>query len=169
MKFEIQENDLANNNHFNFYLKSNYDLLSISYKDDKVLITSNVSETKKNEIIAFYDGLDGDFTSDTEYMESFLIEKYKVSAEKGREYIFLVTAKINIMVQLGHITLVEAEEYGVGVSTTLNELERGYWHSSFNSAFAYAPIASMVVLHNEVTSYIKNYVNTIYPDNFHIE
>ena len=83
MKFEIQENELANNNHFNFYLKNNYDLLSISYNGDKVLVSANVSETQKNEIITFYDLLNGDFTTDDDYLESFLIDKYKEFNEIG--------------------------------------------------------------------------------------
>ena len=169
MKFEIQENELANNNHFNFYLKNNYDLLSISYNGDKVLVSANVSETQKNEIITFYDLLNGDFTTDDDYLESFLIDKYKINAEKGLEYVFLITAKLGLLIQNETITIVEAETYGSLVSSVFIELERGYWHSAFNCAFNYTPISSISNLHNDLLYNIKNYVNTKYPEQFHIE
>lgn len=169
MNFEIQENEIANKDHFNFYLKKNYDLISISYKGDKVLISANISETQKNEIITFYDLLNGDFTSDDEYLESFLIDKYKINADKGLEYVFLITAKLGLLIQHETITIVEAETYGAVASNVFRELERGYWHSAFNYAFNYTPISSISNLHNDLLYNIKDYVNTEYPEEFHIE
>ena len=168
MKFEIEIKEEVSQNQFNFYLHNNYEIFSIVPYNGIISISANITEIEKTEIEDYYSLLDSNFVLDTEYFESFLIDKYKINSETGKEFVFKITAKLNVLIQSATVTIEQAENYGLGTGNVITELERGYFHSAYFKLIEFTPITELAQLHEEVRIYIKDYVNTKYPPNFSI-
>lgn len=112
---------------------------------------------------------DYEIFNDQEYMDNFVAEKYVINEEAGRKYKNLISAKISNMVTSGIITLEDANSYADSTEKTRHYLSEGYWHSAYFSHMEHTPSDTFLGnLHIEVSKYIRNYVNTKYPSNFHV-
>ena len=106
---------------------------------------------------------------DEDYLVNFLKEKYIINAENGSDYVYIITAKINLNIQNGVITLEQGTNYGNSVNLVINDLKKGYWHTAYYYHDAITPEADLLTLHNEIKQYIKDYVNEKYPIQFKID
>ena len=168
MKFEIDIKEEVNQKQFNFNIKRDFEIESIVCYKEKIQISGKISEDQKETIISYYDSLITDFSQDTEYLKHFLKEKYILNAENGKDFVFENTAKLNILIQSGALTIEEAENYGEQVDKATNELLKGYFHSAYTKHVNVEVPNGLTVFHQEATDFIKNYINTKYPINFHI-
>lgn len=112
---------------------------------------------------------------DEQYMLNFLVEKYKINAELGKAYFLDLSARMSLMITNEVITLDQGEEYGQLVDKVGVELTKGYFHSAYKamaevdpSAVMVEPSAELNTLHTEIKAYLREYVNTKYPEVFHI-
>ncbi len=146
----------------NIYRYKNYDAekqivpIEFEYKEPEVF----ASESPSN---------DYELVTDENYLVSFLKEKYILNADNGSDYVYVITAKINLNIQNGVITLEQGTEYANSVNLVINDLKKGYWHTAYYYHDAITPETELITLHNEVKEYIKNYVNTKYPEPFKID
>ncbi len=104
-----------------------------------------------------------------DYLISFLKEKYVLGAENGKDYVLTITAKLSLYIEMGTISIEEGEAYGAGTNNVINELNKGYWHSAYFMHIAFVPDSKLQNLHDEVSQYIKEYVNTYYPAIYKID
>ena len=127
-------------------------------------------EYKEPEVFAL-EAPDKDYEeiNDEDYLVNFLKEKYILNAENGSDYVYVITAKINLNIQNGVITLEQGTNYANSVNLVINDLKKGYWHTAYYYHNAITPETELTTLHNEVLGYIKNYVNTKYPEQFKID
>ena len=127
-------------------------------------------EYKEPEVFAL-EAPDKDYEeiNDEDYLVNFLKEKYILNAENGSDYVYVITAKINLNIQNGVITLEQGTNYANSVNLVINDLKKGYWHTAYYYHNAITPEAELTTLHNEVLEYIKSYVNTKYPEQFKID
>ena len=168
MIFNITEKVEANQKQFNYNINKQYDIQSIVNYNGVITITANITELEKVEIEVYYDSLSPDFTTDSEYFQTYLKEAYIINSINGEDLVFENTAKLNISIRLGVITVVEGEAYGEQVKDVSSELNQGYFHSAYYKHIAVTPIISLQSFHDDVTVYLKDYVNTNYPIDFHI-
>ncbi len=147
----------------NIYRYKNYDFekqilpLGFEWKEPQIFSTEQPTDTD----YILYDNQD--------YLVNFLKEKYILNAENGSDYVYVITAKINLNIQNGVITLEQGTEYANSVNLVINDLKKGYWHTAYYYHNAITPETELTTLHNEVKEYIKNYVNTKYPEPFKID
>jgi len=128
-------------------------------------------EFEYKEPIVFSDSApDEDYQlfNDEDFLVDFLKEKYILNAENGSDYVYVITAKINLSIQNGDITLEEGTNYGNSVNLVINDLKKGYWHTAYYYHDAIQPDTVLIKLHNEIKDFIKNYVNDKYPEAFRI-
>ena len=128
-------------------------------------------EWKEPQIFAIEQPADTDYElfADEDYLISFLKEKYIINAENGSDYVYVITAKINLNIQNGVITLDQGTKYANDVNLVINDLKKGYWHTAYFYHDAITPDSELLTLHNEIKEYIKNYVNEKYPEQFKID
>lgn len=112
---------------------------------------------------------DYELFQDQEFMDNFVAEKYELNELEGRKYKNLISAKISNMVTMGLITIEQAETYGESTSVVRGFLSEGYWHSAYFAITSFIPPEALLVIHNELKDYIKNYVNLKYPIQFKID
>ena len=146
----------------NIYRYKNYDFVND--------ILPNGFEWKNPEVYAMEQPTDTDYElyQDEDYLVQFLKERYISNAENGSDYVFVITAKVNLNIQNGLITLEQGTTYGNLVDETINELKKGYWHTAYFKQDALTPENELLTLHNEIKQYIKDYVNEKYPEPFKI-
>lgn len=146
----------------NIYRYINYDFekdyLPVGFEQKEPQV---FAESAPNKDYILYDNED--------YLVSFLKEKYILNAENGSDYVYIITAKINLNIQNGIITLEQGTTYGNSVNLVINDLKKGYWHTAYYYHDAITPEADLLALHNEIKQYIKDYVNEKYPIEFKID
>ena len=111
---------------------------------------------------------DYEIINDEDYLVNFLKEKYILNAENGSDYVFVITAKINLNIQNGLITIEQGTNYANSVNLVINDLKKGYWHTAYYYHDAITPDPALTTIHNDIKEYIKNYVNSKYPEPFKI-
>ena len=169
MRIEISKIAGVNPKHFNFRLRNSFQVQSVYHTDTLVVVIGDFTTQQEQEIIDLYNNTNTmDWTIDSEYMEDFLTEKYELNKIAGANYINRVSAKINLIVQSGLVTVEEAEEYGENTNEVRSELSDGYWHSAYFKHIAYTPINELASIHEEVRVDIRDYVNDKYPQDFQI-
>lgn len=128
-------------------------------------------EWKEPQIFSLEQPTDADYIlfDDEDYLISFLKEKYILNADAGSDYVYVITAKINLNIQNGVITLEQGTNYANSVNLVINDLKKGYWHTAYYYHDAITPETELLTLHNDVKDYIKNYVNEKYPIQFKID
>ncbi len=62
--------------------------------------------------------------NDEDYLVNFLKEKYILNAENGSDYVYVITAKINLNIQNGLITLEQGTNYANSVNLVINDLKK---------------------------------------------
>lgn len=147
----------------NIYRYKNYDFekdmlpLGFEWKEPQIIMDSQPED------------LDYVIYDDKEYLIEVLKDKYIINAEKGSDYVYVMTAKINLNIQTGIITLKQGTDYATQGGPVINDLKKGYWHTAYYYHIAIQPEEELIDLHNEIKEYIKNYVNTTYTEAFRIE
>ena len=128
-------------------------------------------EWKTPQLFALEQPTDADYIvyDDEDYLISFLKEKYILNAEAGSDYVYIITAKINLNMQNGVITLEQGTNYGNSVNLVINDLKKGYWHTAYYYHDSITPDPALTTIHNDIKEYIKNYVNSKYPEPFKID
>jgi len=128
-------------------------------------------EWKTPQLFALEQPTDTDYIvyDDEDYLISFLKEKYILNAEAGSDYVYIITAKINLNMQNGVITLQQGTDYANSVNLVINDLKKGYWHTAYYYQDAITPDPALTIIHNDIKEYIKNYVNSKYPEPFKID
>lgn len=169
MRLEIEKIDFVNHSYFNDWLSATFDGCSSYCQADNLIINGSFNDEQIDEIKAKYSSFATDMFSDDDLMIKFLSDKYRINAETGSDYVFDLSAKMNLLIQKEIVTIEEAELYCEQTSHAINELKKGYFHSAYKFHVQVLPIAPLQDLHDEVASYLKNYVNEKYPENFHIE
>jgi len=114
-------------------------------------------------------GSDYEIVQDEAYLIEFIKEKYKINGDSGKDYVLTITAKLNLYIQSGIVTVEEAEDYANNTENVIRELNRGYWHSAYFYLISYVPIEKFSILHLDIKEVIKSYVNDKYPPVFKIE
>ncbi len=147
----------------NIYRYKNYD-----FEND---ILPKGFEWKEPQIFSMTQPEDSDYVvyNDEDYLISFLKEKYIINADNGSDYVYIITAKINLNIQNGVVTLQQGTDYANSVNLVINDLKKGYWHTAYYYHIAITPEADLLPIHNDIKEYIKEYVNTKYPEPFKID
>lgn len=126
-------------------------------------------EWKDPEVVAEVSpGEDYEIFEDRDYLDALVADKYKQNEAAGKDYTYLVTAKIANMVGREEITIAEAEEYGILTEKVRGYLREGYWHSAYFGMLV-EPSSKFLSLHEEIKTYIKNYIKLNYETIFHID
>jgi len=109
-------------------------------------------EWKEPQVIA-EEAPDADYEvfEDQDYLDALVADKYKENEAAGKDYTYLVTAKIANMVSREEISIAEAEEYGILTFPVRGYLREGYWHSAYFGMLV-APSSKFAVLHEEIKS-----------------
>ena len=125
---------------------------------------------KKPKQVYGLEAPDGDYyeVTDEAILVPFLKEQYKKNVENGNDYVLEMTAKINLSIQNGVISVTQGTEYGNSANLVINDLKKGFFHTAYYYHIAIIPDSDLLPLHNDVRDYLKNYVNTYYPEPFHI-
>ena len=155
---------------FNFKLKNSFQIQSVYHTDNKVVILGDLTLEEKQEILDLYTSVSTqNWSIDLEYMNQFIAEKYSINEEKGRKYKHYISGTLSNMVNAGIVTIEQAEIYGLGTKAVREHLNDGYWHSAYFAHVSFTPAQELQSLHDEIGLYIKDYVNTKYPESFKID
>jgi len=169
MQIRIEKKEEINQKYFNYKIKNLYQIESIFHNGVEVVVVGDFDEQQEQEIVDLYNkSAVEDWHQDVSFMEDFLTEKYELNKLAGGDYINRISAKINLIVQSGLVTLEQAEEYGEQTKGVRTELSSGYWHSAYTKHVDYTPISELQDIHEEVRLYIREYVNEKYPLDFQI-
>ena len=114
------------------------------------------------------DDTDYELYDDEDFLISFLKDKYILNADAGTDYVYSITAKINLNIQNGVISLGQGTNYANDMNLVINDLKKGYWHTAYYYHDAITPEPALTTIHNDIKEYIKNYVNSKYPEPFKI-
>ena len=146
----------------NIYRYKNYD-----FENDILPIGF---EWKEPQVFALESpGDEYELFEDQDYMDNFVAEKYLINEENGRAYKHLISGRITNMVTSGVITAEESQVYSAQTKEVRDFLSEGYWHSAYYAHILIVPDDKFKDTHEEAREYIKNYVNSKYPENFFIE
>lgn len=77
MNFSIDINQLANEKHFNLYLKNNYIIESIIHSNNDVSISAQITDLQKNDIINYYNNI-----IESDWLDFYKSEKFELINEK---------------------------------------------------------------------------------------
>ena len=169
MQIRIEKKEEINQKYFNYKIKNLYQIESIFHNGTEVVVVGDFDEEQEQEIVDLYNSTtDQDWYQDPAFMEDFLTEKYELNKLAAGHYINRISAKMNLIVQSGAVTVEQAEEYGKQTEGVRIELSSGYWHSAYTKHVEYTPISELENIHEEVRLYIRDYVNDKYPADFQI-
>ena len=112
---------------------------------------------------------DYELYDDEDFLISFLKDKYILNADAGTDYVYSITAKINLNIQNGVISVGQGTNYANDMNLVINDLKKGYWHTAYYYQDAITPEPALRTIHNDIKDYIKNYVNSKYPESFKID
>jgi len=84
MNFSININQLANQKYFNLHLKNNYIIDSIIYSNNEVLISAQITDLQKNEIINYYNNI-----TESDWLDFYKSQKFELINEKTEYLISL--------------------------------------------------------------------------------
>jgi len=152
--------------YFNWWLYKNYAVNSIVTSAGKITIQGQILKEQEAEIGNFYQSLTP-YGFEPEYMTVFLQGKYELNCERGAKYAHQITAKMVMLIESG-LSLERANSQALESKKVLTELMQGHWHDAYKAHVSYEPIPELLEMHEEITEYLKEYVNNYYPQQLRV-
>jgi len=163
MKFEIDIREEVDQKQFNFNINNNYDIESIISYDNKIIVTANITETEKTEIVNYYNSLTSDCSSDVAYSLQKYMNSYDVKEKDGHDYYNKKRSELVIKISTGVITSEEAFQIDTKLKNVKDSLRSGDWITA-NSYLSIEPVEGPFTqdFKDEFTAEITDYITNNY-------
>lgn len=163
MKFEIDIREEVDQKQFNFNINNNYDIESVISYDGKIIVTANITEAEKTEIISYYNSLGSDTSSDIPYSLQKYMNSYDVKEKDGREYYNKKRSELVLDIVTAVRTEVEAFEIDTKLKNVKDSLLTGDWKTAKTYlSLTVVEGAYTQELKDEYNSEIQEYINANY-------
>lgn len=130
MKFEIDIREEVDQKQFNFNINNNYDIESIISYNSKIIVTANITETEKTEIVNYYNSLTSDCSSDIPYCLLKYMNSYDVKEKDGHDYYNEKRSELVIKIVNGERTEEETFEIDAKLKSVKDSLLSGDWKTA---------------------------------------
>jgi hypothetical protein len=130
MKFEINIREEVDQKQFNFNINNNYDIESIISYNSKIIVTANITETEKTEIVNYYNSLTSDCSSDIPYCLLKYMNSYDVKEKDGHDYYNKKRSELVIKIVNGERTEEETFEIDTKLKSVKDSLLSGDWKTA---------------------------------------